>query len=400
MLGAGMMGAGIAYVSALAGIDVVLLDSTLEAAEKGKGYSKALLAKDVERGKRTQADVDTILARIKTTTSYDDLAGCDLVVEAVFENREIKADVTARTEAVISKAAVFASNTSTLPISGLAQASKRPSQFIGIHFFSPVDKMPLVEIIVGKKTSEETLARALDYVGQLRKTPIVVHDSRGFYTSRCFGTFVYEGIAMLQEGVSPALIENGARQAGMPVGPLAVADEVTIDLQWKVIKQTEADLGKRFDKPVAYDTVQKFVEVLKRPGKRFGAGFYEYPTDGKKFLWPGLAEHFPLAARQPDVEEVKKRLLYRQALEAARCMEEGVVMTAAEADLGSILGWGFPAWTGGTISFIDTVGIQQFVAECDRLAKRYGKRFKPSKWLRDRARRGQAFYSAEPSAAA
>jgi 3-hydroxyacyl-CoA dehydrogenase/enoyl-CoA hydratase/3-hydroxybutyryl-CoA epimerase len=394
MLGAGMMGAGIAYVSALAGMEVVLLDSTLEAAEKGKAYSKTLLAKDVERGKRSQADADAILARIKTTTRYEDLGGCDLVVEAVFENREIKADVTAKTEAVISKAAVFASNTSTLPITGLAQASKRPTQFIGIHFFSPVDKMPLVEIIVGKKTSEETIARALDYVGQLRKTPIVVNDSRGFYTSRCFGTFVYEGIAMLQEGVSPALIENGAKQAGMPVGPLAVADEVTIDLQWKVIKQSEADLGKRFDKPVAYDTVQKFVEVLKRPGKRFGAGFYEYPADGKKFLWPGLAEHFPHAAQQPDVEEVKKRVLYRQALEAARCMEENVVTTAAEADLGSILGWGFPAWTGGTLSFIDTVGVRNFVAECDRLAKRHGKRFKPSKWLRERAERNEPFYPA------
>jgi 3-hydroxyacyl-CoA dehydrogenase/enoyl-CoA hydratase/3-hydroxybutyryl-CoA epimerase len=400
MLGAGMMGAGIAYVSALAGIDVVLLDSTLEAAEKGKGYSKALLAKDVERGKRTQAEADAILGRIKPTTRYDDLDGCDLVVEAVFENREIKADVTARTEAVIPKAAVFATNTSTLPITGLAQSSKRPSQFIGIHFFSPVEKMPLVEIILGKKTSEATLARALDYVGQLRKTPIVVNDSRGFYTSRCFGTFVYEGIAMLQEGVNPALIENGARMAGMPVGPLAVADEVTIDLQWKVIKQTEADLGRRFEKPVAYDTVQRFVEVLKRPGRRFGAGFYEYPKDGRKFLWPGLAEQFPLNPQQPDVEEVKKRLLYLQALEAARCMEEGVVTTAAEADLGSILGWGFPAWTGGTLSFIDTVGIQQFVVECDRLARRYGKRFKPSKWLRDRAKRDVSFHSAEPGIAA
>ena len=395
MLGAGMMGAGIAHVSAMAGIEVVLLDSTLELAEKGKSYSKALLTKDVERGKRSQADSDAILARIKTTTSYDDLAGCDLVVEAVFENREIKADVTAKTEAVISKAAVFASNTSTLPITGLAQASKRPAQFIGIHFFSPVEKMPLVEIILGKKTSEETLARALDYVGQLRKTPIVVNDSRGFYTSRCFGTFVYEGMAMLQEGVNPALVENVAKMAGMPVGPLAVADEVTIDLQWKVIKQTEQDLGRRFEKPVAYATVQKFVEELKRPGKRFGAGFYEYPKDGRKFLWPGLKDIYPLAAQQPDVEEVKKRILYRQAIEAARCMEEGVVTTAAEADLGSILGWGFPAWTGGTLSFIDTVGIRNFVAECDRLAKRYGKRFKPSKWLRERAERGEPFYPSE-----
>jgi 3-hydroxyacyl-CoA dehydrogenase/enoyl-CoA hydratase/3-hydroxybutyryl-CoA epimerase len=394
ILGAGMMGAGVAYVSARAGMDVVLIDSSLELAEKGKDYSRQLLAKDVGRGKRSQADADAILARIKPTVSYDDLAGADLVIEAVFESREIKADVTARAEAVIPKNAVFASNTSTLPITGLAQASKRPSQFIGIHFFSPVDKMPLVEIILGKKTSEDTLARALDYVGQLRKTPIVVNDSRGFYTSRCFGTFVYEGMAMLAEGVNPALIENGAKMAGMPVGPLAVADEVTIDLQWKVIKQTEADLGRRFVQPVAYDVVQKFVEDLKRPGRRFGAGFYEYPQDAKKHLWPGLAGVYPRASQQPAVEEVQKRLMYIQALETTRCMEEGVVTTAAEADLGSILGWGFPAWTGGTLSYVDTIGIRSFVAECDRLAKRYGKRFKPSKWLRERAERNEPFHPA------
>ncbi len=397
ILGAGMMGAGVAYVSALAGMDVVLIDSTLELAEKGKEYSRRLLAKDVERGKRTQADVDAVLARIRPTVSYDDLAGVDLVIEAVFESREIKAEVTAKAEAVIPRNAVFASNTSTLPISGLAQASKRPQQFIGIHFFSPVDRMPLVEIILGKKTSEDTLARALDYVGQLRKTPIVVNDSRGFYTSRCFGTFVYEGMAMLQEGVNPALVENAARMAGMPVGPLAVADEVTIDLQWKVIRQTEHDLGRRFVKPVAYDVVRKFVEELKRPGRRFGAGFYDYPQDAKKHLWPGLAEAFPRAMQQPAVDEVQKRLMYIQALETTRCMEEGVVTTAAEADLGSILGWGFPAWTGGTLSYIDTIGIRPFVAECDRLAKRYGKRFKPSKWLRARAERDEPFHPAAGS---
>jgi 3-hydroxyacyl-CoA dehydrogenase/enoyl-CoA hydratase/3-hydroxybutyryl-CoA epimerase len=375
ILGAGMMGAGVAYVSARAGMDVVLLDSTLELAEKGKDYSRQLLAKDVSRGKRTQADADAVLARIKPTASYDDLAGADLVIEAVFENREIKADVTAKTEAVIPKNAVFASNTSTLPITGLAQASKRPAQFIGIHFFSPVEKMPLV-----------------DYVGQLRKTPIVVNDSRGFYTSRCFGTFVNEGVALLQEGVNPALIENGAKLAGMPVGPLAVSDEVSIDLSWKVMTQTEKDLGRRYDKPVSYETVRKFVEELKRPGRRFGAGFYDYPQDGKKHLWPGLAEVFPRAPQQPSADEVMKRLLCIQALETARCMEEGVVTTAAEADLGSILGWGFPAWTGGTLSYIDTIGIRNFVAECDRLAKRYGKRFKPSKWLRERAERNEPFH--------
>jgi 3-hydroxyacyl-CoA dehydrogenase/enoyl-CoA hydratase/3-hydroxybutyryl-CoA epimerase len=387
-----MMGAGVAYVSARAGMDVVLLDSTPELADKGKDYSRQLLAKDVSRGKRTQAQADELLARIKPTTSYDDLAGCELVVEAVFESREIKADVTAKTEAVIPKNAVFASNTSTLPITGLAQASKRPAQFIGIHFFSPVDKMPLVEIIVGKKTSDDTLARALDYVGQLRKTPIVVNDSRGFYTSRCFGTFVREGMAMLEEGVSPALIENAARMAGMPVGPLAVADEVTIDLQWKVLRQTEADLGRRFEKPVGYDVVQKFVEELKRPGRRFGAGFYDYPKEGKKHLWAGLGEIYPLAERQPDAQEAIKRLMYIQALETTRCVEEGVVTTPGEADLGSILGWGFPAWTGGTLSYIDTIGIRAFVAECDRLARRYGKRFKPSKWLRQRAERDEPFH--------
>jgi 3-hydroxyacyl-CoA dehydrogenase/enoyl-CoA hydratase/3-hydroxybutyryl-CoA epimerase len=393
ILGAGMMGAGVACVSARAGIDVVLLDSTMELAQKGKDYSRQLLAKDVSRGKRSQADADVILARIKPTTNYDDLAGADLVIEAVFENRDIKADVTRKAEAVIPKNAVFASNTSTLPISGLARASKRPAQFIGIHFFSPVDKMPLVEIILGKKTSDDTLARALDYVGQLRKTPIVVNDSRGFYTSRCFGTFVYEGMAMLQEGVEPALIENAAKMAGMPVGPLAVADEVTIDLQWKVIKQTEADLGRKFVKPAAYDVVQKFVEELKRPGRRFGGGFYDYPQDARKHLWAGLADVYPRAAQQPSADEVIKRIMYIQALETTRCMEEGVVTTAAEADLGSILGWGFPAWTGGTLSYIDTVGIRNFVAECDRLAKRYGKRFKPSKWLRERAERNEPFHA-------
>jgi len=394
ILGAGMMGAGVAYVSARAGMDVVLIDSTLERAEKGKDYSRRLLEKDVSRGKRSQADADAVLARIRPTVDYQDLAGADLVVEAVFEDRDVKADVTAKAEAVIGKNAVFASNTSTLPITGLAQASKRPAQFIGIHFFSPVDKMPLVEIILGRRTSEDTLARALDYVGQLRKTPIVVNDSRGFYTSRCFGTFVYEGMAMLAEGVNPALIENAAKMAGMPVGPLAVADEVTIDLQWKVLRQTERDLGRKFVKPVAYDVVRKFVEELNRPGRRFGGGFYDYPPDAKKHLWPGLSTVFPRAVQQPSVDEVMKRLLYIQALETTRCMEEGVVTTAAEADLGSILGWGFPAWTGGTLSYIDTIGVSEFVAECGRLAKRYGKRFKPSRALRERAGRNEPFHAA------
>jgi 3-hydroxyacyl-CoA dehydrogenase/enoyl-CoA hydratase/3-hydroxybutyryl-CoA epimerase len=394
ILGAGMMGAGIAHGAALAGIETVLLDTTLELAEKGRAYTQQLLAKDVERGKRTQADADAILARIRATTSYADLAGCDLVVEAVFEKREIKADVTRAAEAVSGADAVFASNTSTLPISGLAQASKRPQQFIGMHFFSPVDRMPLVEIIVGRKTSEATVARALDFVGQLRKTPIVVNDSRGFYTSRCFGTFVNEGMQMLQEGVAPALIENAAKMAGMAVGPLAVEDEVTIELTWRVFQQSAADLGARYQRPPGYDVVETMVEKLRRPGRRFGGGFYEYPAGAKKFLWPGLTHAFPLSPQQPTLEEAQKRLMYIQSLETSRCLEEGVLTSAAEADLGSILGWGFPAWTGGTLSYIDMIGLDAFIADCDRLAKKYGKRFRPSKWLRERAARGQRFHDA------
>ena len=400
VLGAGMMGAGVAHVSAAAGMEVVLLDSALDVAAKGREHARRQLTREVEQGRRTQAELDVVLERIHPTASFADLADCDLVIEAVFENREVKAEVTGQSDAVMAPTTVFASNTSTLPISSLAQASKRPAQFIGIHFFSPVEKMPLVEVILGKKTSEDTLARALDYVGQLRKTPIVVNDSRGFYTSRCFGTFLYEGMQMLAEGVIPALIENSARMAGMPVGPLAVADEVTIDLQWKVIRQSEQDLGKRFQRPVSYDVVRRFVEELERPGRRFGAGFYDYPPGGRKRLWPGLVSLYPPAAKQPDAAEVRMRLLHVQALEAARCMEEGVVTTPAEADLGSILGWGFPAWSGGVLSYIDTIGVREFVADCDRLAKRHGRRFRPSRWLRARAAAGETFHAAPLSPAA
>ena len=399
VLGAGMMGAGIAYVAAQAGIEVVLLDATAEQAEKGKAYSASQLRKDVEKGRSTQDKADAILARIRPTADYAQLEGCDLVVEAVFENRAVKADVTQKAEAVIPKTAVFASNTSTLPITGLAAASKRPKQFIGIHFFSPVDRMPLVEVIVGKKTSDETLAKALDFVGQLCKTPIVVNDSRNFYTSRVFGMFCHEGRALLKEGVDPALIENAARAAGMPVGPLAVADEVSLELQWSVLLQNREDLGDKFDEPVALDVLQRFVVELGRTGRKSGGGFYEYPAGGKKFLWPGLAQQYPRAAVQPSVEEVRKRLMYIQALETARCLEEGVVTSVAEADLGAVLGWGFPAWTGGTISFIDTIGLPAFVKECQRLAKVYGPRFKPPRGLVERAKRGEAYHPAKMAVA-
>ena len=385
ILGACMMGAGIAYVSAKAGMQVVLLDTELESAEKGKSYSRSLLEKRVGRGKMSEADATAILDQIQPTTEYAALEGCDLVIEAVFEDRKIKADVTAKTEAVIPAGSIFASNTSTLPITGLAEASSRPDKFIGIHFFSPVDRMPLVEVIVGEQTGDEAIARALDYIQQIRKTPIVVNDSRGFYTSRCFSTYVREGMELLSEGVKPALIENAARMAGMPVGPLAVHDEVTIDLSYKIMKQTRKDMGDAYVPSAADEVIVRFVEEFKRPGKRFGAGFYEYPEGGKKFLWPGLAEAFPPAETQPSVAEIQQRLLSIQSLETARCMEEGVVTDPADADIGSVFGWGFPPWTGGTLSYIDTVGVTAFVDECERLAGELGPRFAPPDWLRQRS---------------
>jgi 3-hydroxyacyl-CoA dehydrogenase/enoyl-CoA hydratase/3-hydroxybutyryl-CoA epimerase len=392
VLGAGMMGAGIAYVSARAGIEVVLLDTRMENAERGKAYSEGLLGKALERGKTTQDKADALLGLITPTTSYHDLQGCDLVIEAVFESRELKADVTRKTEAVIPESAVFASNTSTLPITGLAEASERPDQFIGLHFFSPVDKMPLVEIILGERTNEETLARGLDYIQQIRKTPIVVNDSRGFYTSRVFSTFTTEGIAMLAEGVKPALIENAAKMAGMPVGPLAVTDEVTLELAYKIGKETAAARGLDYPNDAASRVICRMVEDLDRKGKRFGKGFYDYPEGAKKHLWRGLAEEFPVAAEQPPVDELEKRFLVIQALETARCVEEGVITHAEDADVGSIFGWGFPPYTGGTLSYIDTLGITRFVAECDRMAGLYGDRFEVSDGLRQRADASEPFY--------
>jgi 3-hydroxyacyl-CoA dehydrogenase/enoyl-CoA hydratase/3-hydroxybutyryl-CoA epimerase len=392
ILGAGMMGAGIAFVSAKAGMEVVLLDTSQDNAERGKGYSESLLKKAIERGRSTEEKAKALLDRITPTTSYHDLAGCDLVIEAVFESQALKADVTAKTEAVVPESCIFASNTSTLPITGLAKASERPEQFIGLHFFSPVDKMPLVEIILGEKTNEEAIARSLDYIQQIRKTPIVVNDSRGFYTSRVFSTFTGEGISMLAEGVKPGLIENAARMAGMPVGPLAVTDEVTLELAYKIGKETAAALGREYPADASQSAVRAMVEDLDRKGKRFGKGFYDYPEGGTKQLWAGLAEHFPVAEEQPDVEELKKRFLNIQALETARCVEEGVVTHAEDGDIGSIFGWGFPPYTGGTLSYIDTMGIDAFVAECDRMAEAYGDRFRVSDWLRSRAQNGESFH--------
>jgi 3-hydroxyacyl-CoA dehydrogenase/enoyl-CoA hydratase/3-hydroxybutyryl-CoA epimerase len=399
VLGAGMMGASIAYVAAAAGVEVMLLDREMSLAEKGRGYSADVLAKDVQRGKKTQEQADRIIERIAATVDYAELKACDLVVEAVFEDVAVKADTTHKAEAVIPADSIFASNTSTLPISELAVASTRPAQFIGLHFFSPVERMPLVEVIVGKATSQATLARALDFVAQLKMIPIVVNDSRGFYTSRVFQTFIHEGLLLLEEGVEPALIENAAKMAGFPVGPLALLDEVTIELPWKIIKESETALGASYKRPPAYAVMRRMLEDLQRPGKRYGKGFYEYPPGVKKRLWKGLAEAFPVARQQPSLDEVKVRLLYIQALETARCLEEGVLTHPADGDVGSLLAWGFPSWTGGTLSLIETVGIDKFVAECERLATVVGPRYTPSNWLKERASRGVRFYGVEHSQA-
>ncbi len=394
VLGAGMMGAGVAYVSAKAGIEVVLIDRTIEEAETGKAYSEGLLDKAVKRKKSTEEKKAKLLGLIKPSVDYADLEGCDLIVEAVFEDRGIKADVTAKAEAVIPETSVFGSNTSTLPITGLAEASSRPDNFIGIHYFSPVDKMPLVEIIRGEKTSDETLAKALDYVAKIRKTPIVVNDSRGFYTSRVFATYVVEGLAMLKEGLVPALIENVGKASGMPVGPLALADEVSIGLMHHIMLQTRKDLGDAYQEGPSDEVVELFIEKLDRTGKKDGKGFYDYPADAAKHLWPDLSKHYPPAAEAADLDEVKKRFLYIQAIETARCMEENVVTEAEDADVGSIFGWGFAPYTGGVLSLIDTVGVDNFVQECGRMAQKYGPRFSPPQLLRDMAANNETFYQA------
>jgi len=394
VLGAGLMGAGIAYVTAQAGIEVVLIDRDQDAADKGKAYSAKLLADSVKKGRAKQADADATLARIAPTPDYEKLKGVDMVIEAVFEDRKVKAEATAKAQAVIGDKIVFGSNTSTLPITSLAAQSKDPANFIGVHFFSPVDKMMLVEIIMGEKTADPALAVALDYVRAIKKTPIVVNDSRGFYTSRVVGTYLREGHLMLAEGVPAAMIENVGRMAGMPVGPLSLNDEVAVDLAWKILKATEADLGA-----AAIDTRQKslleeMVEKRGRYGRKNGKGFYDYPASGPKRLWPGLADlqATKLDPDTIDVTELKQRLLAIQALETARCFEEGVLTDVREADVGSILGFGYAPYSGGTLSYIDMMGTAKFVALCQSLAQKYGDRFAPNKQLLDMAAKGETFY--------
>ncbi len=393
VLGAGMMGSGIAYACAMSGIEVVLKDVSQEVADKGKAYSEALLKKRVSKGKATKEKADEILGRIKASTDAKDLAGCDLIIEAVTENRKIKAIVTAEAEAQMLATGVFASNTSTLPITGLAETSSRPKQFIGLHFFSPADRMPLVEIIVGKETSPETLARAFDFVKQIKKTPIVVNDSRGFYTSRVFATYVLEGMALLAEGNNPRAIEAAGLQAGMPVGPLALTDEVSLSLMVHIRTQTIEDLkteGKTIPDHIAYTIADKMVNDLKRPGKAAGGGFYEYPKDGKKFLWPGLAEVFPHKT-DLDQKTMIERMIFIQSIETVRCMQEGVLTSVPDGNIGSIFGWGFAPFKGGTLQYINDYGFPAFITRAKELEAAYGDRFAVPALLEQMAKEGKEF---------
>ena len=394
VLGAGMMGAGIAYVNAMAGIETILIDRDQESADKGKAHVEELLKKRLSRGQLSQDKYDALLASVTATTDYDLIKGSDLVIEAVFENREIKADVTKRAEARLEPGAIFGSNTSTLPITGLAEASVRPEDFIGIHFFSPVDKMMLVEIILGEKTGKAAIAKSLDYVMKIRKTPIVVNDGRGFYTSRCFGTYVAEGMAMLEEGISPVLIDNIGRSTGMPRGPLEMHDDVALDLSVKIAKQTAEDLGDAYQPLPGSEIVRKMVEDLGRYGRKNGKGFYDYDQK-PKVIWSGLADLAPVKVDElsmADVEDQRRRLLFRQAVEVARCWEEGVIDDPREADVGAILAWGFAPWTGGPITYIDQYGLKAFVEQADAYAAKYGDRFSPPQLLRDMAAKGETFY--------
>ncbi|WP_050385922.1 3-hydroxyacyl-CoA dehydrogenase NAD-binding domain-containing protein [Bradyrhizobium pachyrhizi] len=400
VIGAGFMGASVGYVSAQAGIDVVLVDRDQGSADKGKGHAKTVVDGLIAKGRMKQDAADAILGRISATSDYNVISDCDLVIEAVFEDRKVKADTYAKAQPLLKPGAIFASNTSTLPINSLAEEFKDQGKFIGIHFFSPVEKMMLVEIILGKNTGDVALATALDYVRAIGKTPIVVNDSRSFFANRCVMRYISEGNEMLLEGVPPAMIENTAKMAGMPVGPLSLQDEVALDLGLKITKATEADLG-----PNAIDQAQKklmveMVEKQGRFGRKNGKGFYDYPEKGKgqKSLWPGLANLQPKQL-DPDtlsVEELKQRFLVVQAVEAARTVEDRVITDVREADVGSILGFGFAPFTGGALSYIDFMGTKNFVALCHSFEKKYGSRFTPPKLLEEMAAKGETFYGRFP----
>jgi len=392
VIGAGMMGAGIAYVSANAGIEVVLIDATHEAADRGKAHSEGILDKGMKRGRVTAEKKAEVLGRITATTDYAALAGCDLIVEAVFEDPKVKAEVTAKVEAAVGPDCIFATNTSTLPISDLAKASTRPDQFIGIHFFSPVDKMLLVEIIKGRETGDRAVAKALDYVRQIRKTPIVVNDARFFYANRCIIPYINEGMRLVGEGTNPVLVENAARLVGMPLGPLQLVDETSLDLGAKIAKATKAAMGDAYPDGAVDDIVFWMVDQG-RLGRKAKAGFYAYDEAGKRTgIWPGLADRFPRAEDQPELTEVQHRLLFVQVLEAVRALEAGVLTDIREGDVGAILGWGFAPWSGGPFSWLDIIGAARAVEICDRLAAAHGERFAAPALLREMAAKGDSFY--------
>jgi 3-hydroxyacyl-CoA dehydrogenase/enoyl-CoA hydratase/3-hydroxybutyryl-CoA epimerase len=401
VVGAGFMGAGVAYVSAMAGFEVVLVDRDMEAAEKGKAYSHKLMSDQVMKGRAKSADRDALLERITPAADYAALAGCDLVIEAVFEDPAIKAEVIAKVEAAVGPECIFGSNTSTLPISGLAKSASRPESFIGIHFFSPVEKMLLVEVIMGKQTGDKALAVALDYVRAIKKTPIVVNDARGFFANRCVGAYILEGHTMLNEGVPPAMIENAGKACGMPVGPLSLNDEVGLDLALRIVKATKAQIGDFAVDPEQEALLTRLVEKEGRHGRKNRKGFYDYPEGGKKHLWPGLPmlQKTKLIGETLDFEELQQRLLVAQAIEAARTVEEGVITDPREADVGSILGFGFAPFTGGALSYIDFMGAKAFVALCRKLESAHGNRFAPPQIVIDMADKGESFYGRAAKAA-
>jgi 3-hydroxyacyl-CoA dehydrogenase/enoyl-CoA hydratase/3-hydroxybutyryl-CoA epimerase len=401
IVGAGFMGAGIAQVTAAVGLDVVLIDRDQAAADAGKAGVQKRLSESVAKGRMKGDERDALLAKITPRADYAALKGCDLVIEAVFEDRKVKADVIKKIQAAIGKETVFASNTSTLPITSLAAEFNDPPRFIGIHFFSPVDRMLLTEIIMGKETDDRALATALDYVRAIRKTPIVVNDTRGFYANRCVLNYIQEGHLMLLEGIPAAMVENSARMAGMPVGPLALNDETALDLGLKIVRAAEADLGASAINPAQKKLLEEMVEKRQRFGRKNGKGFYDYPQGAPKRLWPELGELLPKKLTRDeieklDVEELKQRFLVVQAVEAARTFEEHVVTDVREADVGSILGWGFAPYTGGALSYIDMLGTKKFVELCQKFAKKYGPRFKPPKLLVDMAAKGESFYGRFP----
>jgi 3-hydroxyacyl-CoA dehydrogenase/enoyl-CoA hydratase/3-hydroxybutyryl-CoA epimerase len=389
VLGSGLMGHGIACVSALAGIEVILVDTTKEQAEFGFSKIKQILQKRVDKKTLTEKDFNTILSRIFTTSNYEDLSSCELIIEAVFENKDLKKQVTIKAESVIKTDTIFASNTSTIPITELAKNSNRPKQFIGLHFFSPVDRMKLVEIIKGKKTSKRTLSKAYNYVLSLKKTPIIVNDGRGFYTTRVFERYTCEGMALLEEGVSPKRIEEIGKKAGYPIGPLAILDEITISLAYHIREQVREPLSSKSE---PWDKVMEImISDLNRTGKSNNGGFYEYPKDAKKYLWPQLKNYFTISKEELDEQEIIDRFYFSQVIETIRCFEERIITSVSDANIGSMLGWGFPRQKGGTLQFVNDYGLLLFQKRAQELMNKYGSRFSPPKLLDEMIKSNSTF---------